>query len=88
MAFEACVNGQESSHDSGSHTTGFAMQCCTCKKEFDPATSTALPFCSERCRTIDLGRWLDEAYGLPERQPLDDESPETFAGEGEENWEV
>ncbi|MEM6392245.1 MAG: DNA gyrase inhibitor YacG [Planctomycetota bacterium] len=20
------------------------------------------PFCSERCRTIDLGRWLDEGY--------------------------
>jgi endogenous inhibitor of DNA gyrase (YacG/DUF329 family) len=21
-----------------------------------------LPFCSERCRLIDLGRWLDERY--------------------------
>jgi endogenous inhibitor of DNA gyrase (YacG/DUF329 family) len=25
------------------------------------------PFCSRRCRTIDLGRWLDEAYRLPSR---------------------
>lgn len=25
-----------------------------------------LPFCSERCRTIDLGRWLEEGYALPE----------------------
>jgi hypothetical protein len=24
-----------------------------------------MPFCSERCRLIDLGRWLDEEHGLP-----------------------
>ena len=24
-----------------------------------------LPFCGERCRGIDLGRWLGEAYRLP-----------------------
>jgi endogenous inhibitor of DNA gyrase (YacG/DUF329 family) len=41
------------------------MRCPICKREFDPATTTAIPFCSERCRTIDLGRWLDESYGLP-----------------------
>ena len=40
------------------------MRCSICGKEFDPAKSTARPFCSERCRTIDLGRWLDEGYRL------------------------
>ena len=24
-----------------------------------------MPFCCERCRLIDLGRWLDEKQGLP-----------------------
>ena len=24
-----------------------------------------MPFCSERCRNIDLGRWLDEGIGVP-----------------------
>jgi len=24
-----------------------------------------MPFCSDRCRLIDLGRWLDEKQGLP-----------------------
>ena len=24
-----------------------------------------LPFCSERCRKIDLGRWLGEKYRIP-----------------------
>lgn len=41
------------------------MRCPICKTEFDPALSEAMPFCSERCRSIDLGRWLDESYTLP-----------------------
>ncbi|HEX6961446.1 MAG TPA: DNA gyrase inhibitor YacG [Lacipirellula sp.] len=41
------------------------MRCPTCECEFDSSESTALPFCSERCRLIDLGRWLDEGYSLP-----------------------
>ncbi len=24
-----------------------------------------MPFCSERCRLLDLGRWLGERYGVP-----------------------
>ncbi len=34
-----------------------------------------MPFCSRRCRTMDLGRWLDEKYGLPvepEEEPEQD----------------
>ena len=27
-----------------------------------PERPTAAPFCSPRCRTIDMGRWLDERY--------------------------
>ncbi len=23
-----------------------------------------MPFCSDRCRNIDLGRWLDEGIGI------------------------
>jgi uncharacterized protein len=36
------------------------------------ATPTA-PFCCERCRLIDLGRWLDEAYAVPEKKQLEDD---------------
>jgi endogenous inhibitor of DNA gyrase (YacG/DUF329 family) len=58
------------------------MRCPLCNREFDPATSPALPFCSERCRTIDLGRWLGEAYQLPvvpdpEADELPDEASST-----------
>jgi endogenous inhibitor of DNA gyrase (YacG/DUF329 family) len=32
----------------------------------DPGvTNKYLPFCSERCRLIDLGRWLNEEHALP-----------------------
>ena len=29
------------------------------------------PFCSERCKTIDLGRWLNESYRLPAEEAGD-----------------
>jgi uncharacterized protein len=40
------------------------LRCPICRREFQPEESPAMPFCSERCRLIDLGRWLDEDYGL------------------------
>jgi hypothetical protein len=39
--------------------------CPVCGAKFDPQASTAMPFCSERCRTIDLSRWLGENYTIP-----------------------
>ena len=32
------------------------------------------PFCSRRCRIIDLGRWLGEEYRVPDKSPPDDRS--------------
>jgi hypothetical protein len=34
------------------------------------------PFCSERCRLIDLGAWANESYRVPDNTPPDPE-PET-----------
>jgi endogenous inhibitor of DNA gyrase (YacG/DUF329 family) len=46
------------------------MKCPTCKKSVpDPAPGDELPpcfpFCSDRCKLIDLGRWLDGKYQVP-----------------------
>ena len=30
-----------------------------------PGESSPYPFCSERCRLVDLGRWLDGVYQIP-----------------------
>jgi uncharacterized protein len=43
-------------------------RCPICSKQFAVATLDDLPsfpFCSDRCRLIDLGRWADGAYAIP-----------------------
>jgi uncharacterized protein len=44
-----------------------AVTCPTCGKTvtWTPA-SRWRPFCSERCRLIDLGEWLDEGHRISE----------------------
>ncbi len=44
------------------------ITCPICRKRFDPLTSRTMPFCSDRCRLIDLGRWLGEGYSVPARK--------------------
>ena len=37
----------------------------TCKRTFDgDAASPFRPFCSERCRSADLGNWLNASYRI------------------------
>lgn len=44
----------------------FQPRCPTCDMLADPEISRRyLPFCSDRCRLIDLGRWLNEEHALP-----------------------
>jgi endogenous inhibitor of DNA gyrase (YacG/DUF329 family) len=33
------------------------------------------PFCSERCRVIDLGAWASESYRIPVAPNAQDETP-------------
>ena len=33
------------------------------------AGNAAYPFCSERCRLVDLGKWLGEEYRVPAEEP-------------------
>ena len=40
------------------------MKCPICKKEVHPG-DPEFPFCSERCRLIDLGNWASEKYAIP-----------------------
>ena len=46
------------------------MRCPICNKpvderEQDRLRKSTYPFCSERCKLIDLGRWLDGKYQIP-----------------------
>jgi len=42
-----------------------------------------MPFCSQRCRLIDLGRWLDERNGMP-LEPDEDERASEPSDEGQD----
>ena len=54
------------------------MKCPICRKEVQK-DSKFLPFCSERCKLIDLGNWASEKYVISspinpqDREPQDDE---------------
>ncbi|MFI4937632.1 MAG: DNA gyrase inhibitor YacG [Candidatus Berkiellales bacterium] len=53
--------------------------CPTCQKkcEFSP-NNPHRPFCSERCKLIDLGNWASEEYKVPTDEKIkdDDENDE------------
>jgi hypothetical protein len=42
-----------------------SQRCPVCEQPFDIQHSPAMPFCSPRCRDVDLRRWLDERYSMP-----------------------
>jgi endogenous inhibitor of DNA gyrase (YacG/DUF329 family) len=48
--------------------------CPICKTPVDRERTDAWPFCSKRCRLIDLGNWLGGKYALPgDEQPSSDD---------------
>jgi endogenous inhibitor of DNA gyrase (YacG/DUF329 family) len=48
---------------------GATKPCPICGK---PATEAAKPFCSERCRDVDLNRWLSDSYSIPVKDDDED----------------
>jgi len=53
------------------------VKCPSCKKEGDWFESNYGPFCSHRCKLIDLGKWLGEQNRVSE--PMRPEHLEPFA---------
>lgn len=60
------------------------FECPTCQKQIEVERTDQAPyrpFCCQRCKMVDLGRWLDGTYRIsdpiaPTGQP-DDETHET-----------
>ncbi len=48
------------------------VPCPTCQKPVEwSERSTWRPFCSERCRLVDLGEWFEERRAIPgEERPV------------------
>ena len=52
------------------------VRCPGCGNEAVYSSSNAYrPFCSERCKALDLGAWASESFRLAERAHEDDDSP-------------
>lgn len=50
------------------------VNCPTCGKKVEWIEANKYrPFCSHRCKQIDLGAWAEEKYVIPSAEPLDDE---------------
>jgi endogenous inhibitor of DNA gyrase (YacG/DUF329 family) len=48
------------------------MKCPTCKKDVR-LEGEFMPFCSERCKLLDLGAWASEKYVIS--TPIEPEAP-------------
>ena len=53
---------------------GLKFKCPTCGKETTWEGNPWRPFCSEKCKLIDLGKWLLEEYKIPEGKVEEDKS--------------
>ncbi|WP_219017952.1 DNA gyrase inhibitor YacG [Shewanella algae] len=49
------------------------VKCPTCQKEVEWAPESKFkPFCSERCKLIDLGDWASEKHAIPVKPEFDE----------------
>ena len=57
--------------------TRITIPCPHCRTESEWTDNPHRPFCSERCRMIDLGNWSDETYRIATAQtsPIDNVIP-------------
>ena len=49
--------------------------CVYCRRQ--PVDAAWRPFCSERCKLADLGRWLTESYRVPVQETPPDATPDS-----------
>lgn len=56
------------------------MKCPTCSRQVEWVGNLFRPFCSERCKLIDLDKWVSEEYRVPgqpvpSEQTVEEEGP-------------
>jgi len=57
------------------------VRCPACRRATPWAGNPYRPFCSARCKWVDLGNWASEHYRIP-GAPAEDESREPEAADG------
>jgi endogenous inhibitor of DNA gyrase (YacG/DUF329 family) len=61
------------------------MNCPTCGKPASWQDNPFRPFCSERCKLVDLGRWVSDEYRVPGK-PIPTESEKSSDTETDEKY--
>ena len=61
------------------------MKCPICRSETQWQDNLFRPFCSERCKMIDLDHWLSERYRIPVTENNEEDSALAPAPEPEED---
>jgi len=54
-------------------------KCPICRKTFEIekiGDLPSFPFCADRCRMVDLGRWIDGDYAIPSGKAGPEPTPE------------
>ena len=59
------------------------LRCPICKKTVKSGDAE-FPFCSDRCRTIDLGKWASGAYVIPSVEDAEEQIRERPSEDPEE----
>ncbi|BCV65015.1 DNA gyrase inhibitor YacG [Shewanella carassii] len=55
------------------------VKCPTCQKEVEWSPESKFkPFCSERCKLIDLGDWASEKHAIPVKPEFDEQLLDEF----------
>jgi uncharacterized protein len=60
------------------------LRCPICKKTVK-SVDREFPFCSDRCRTIDLGKWASGAYVIPSVSDADEQIRESTPEDSDED---
>ena len=51
-------------------------KCPTCNKQVEWQDNPFRPFCSERCKLVDLSKWVSEEYRVPGKPVQSEHSSE------------
>ncbi len=63
------------------------VNCPTCDNAVEwSAASPFRPFCSERCKLIDLGDWAAENHRIPDKAPIGAALSEEYLAELEQEF--
>lgn len=67
-----------------------SKRCPQCQKDVATRSENpAFPFCSPRCRMLDLGKWLGEEYRIPvgpAPEAQEDELPPEAKPDDHDHW--